>query len=220
MSLIEILALVCICVFVTFAAAFFIARLARHGGLLQTQPRGMTEAEAWENIHSMAAKARKDAIERGELDPLPEPRCFECHFWDYEEGQAVLRAHQPFFQASQVLSPAEMGRQVTYENERPCTACTSGEAGTGRFMNGVEVMETCSVCDGAGFLADGEVIHKSGVPHKVSWAHFGACLCPQQAPDGDSSCTWADDKCEHFEQAVPAERLRRRRLPVFRQEGS
>lgn len=114
-------------------------------------------------------------------DPV-RPVCNSCRHFDLEEGQAALRNHPVFLRAAAVLSPAEMGRTVSYEKQ-PCPECkTKLSAGSTEI--------SCSMCNNTGEV---EVAKRSppSAPYRAKWAEYGACMSPDNTDDdGNNVVVW------------------------------
>jgi hypothetical protein len=75
------------------------------------------------------------------------PRCETCTYFDLEEGQAQLHAHQAFSQVTNLVSPALMSQEVIFDDRGNALVDDKGDA-----------KKT-----------------EPSVPHKTQWGEVGAC---------------------------------------------
>jgi hypothetical protein len=119
--------------------------------------------------------------------PLPR-QCSNCKHFDLAEGQAVIAQFPAFMRVANVVSPAQIGRRVMREFDRPCRFCN----GSGKQLRGGDgALEPCRGCEGTGKVHEQE-LSRPGAPEKARWEECGACL-------KDQVVVWGGDKKDCFE---------------------
>lgn len=120
----------------------------------------------------------------------PNARCSSCKHFDLEEGQAVIAQFPAFLSVASLISPAQIGRHVVREYDRPCRLCD----GKGKvLLGGAPDLADCRGCEGAGKVLEQE-LSAPAAPLKAKWGDCGACM-------KDSVVVWGGDKRSCWEPA-------------------